>query len=58
MRCCMAVWMMRLVGFDSSMYNGEEQMMEHELLKQMAGNAFSAFAFGPVLMGALGAWPS
>ena len=50
--------MMRLVGFDSSMYNGEEQMMEHELLKQMAGNAFSAFAFGPVLMGALGAWPS
>jgi hypothetical protein len=26
-------------------------------LSSMAGNAFSAFAFGPVFLAALGAWP-
>ena len=43
--------MLQAIGFDRSYMTGPRP--NHEVCSSMAGNAFSAFALGPLVMGAL-----
>jgi site-specific DNA-cytosine methylase len=42
--------MMELIGWDRSYYNGSSDRFSQKLLTHLAGNAFSAFGIGPVLL--------
>jgi site-specific DNA-cytosine methylase len=42
--------MMELIGWDRCFYNGSSDRFSQKLLTHLAGNAFSAFGIGPILL--------